>query len=294
MVLRVEPTQWRGRPGRLEVWYTTLTDPASGTGVWLHHELVAPVSGDPYTHGWVAVFPPDGPPVYSRFGPHPYSDGLFTAGDVLMAPHRLTGRAGEVTWNLRCTPGGEPLYTFPKWAWRHHLLPAAQMVPAPASTFDGTLTWGDSVLDLTGAPGASARIYGDGNARRWAWLHADLGGGDVLEVVAAVSQRPLFRLLPPLTFLRLRVGGREYPRRDPLLASFGYKADLTFPAWSVVGRGLRVDVTLPEHNTLALNYTNPDGSTAVCRNSERASCVLTVGDRRWQLDGTAHAEVGIS
>ena len=57
-------------PGRTEVWYTTLTDPASGTGLWLHHELTAPADGsEAFAHGWAAVFPKDGPVRHARFGP---------------------------------------------------------------------------------------------------------------------------------------------------------------------------------------------------------------------------------
>jgi hypothetical protein len=50
-----------------------------------------------------------------------------------------------------------------------------------------------------------------------------------------------------------------------------------------------------------LEYAEPRGDRVVCRNSERASVVVTVQHRRgrrwqtersWRLDGTAHAEVG--
>jgi len=45
--------RWDGRPGRLEVWYATATDAASGTGLWVHHEVVAPTGGGhAYGHGW--------------------------------------------------------------------------------------------------------------------------------------------------------------------------------------------------------------------------------------------------
>jgi hypothetical protein len=66
--------RWDGTPGRTEVWYTTMTDPATGTGLWLHHELVAPADGSAaYTHGWVARFPAGGesPVEHARFGPEP-------------------------------------------------------------------------------------------------------------------------------------------------------------------------------------------------------------------------------
>jgi hypothetical protein len=56
--------RWRGQPGRLEVWYATLTDPATGAGVWIHAELMVPKDRDrpPERHGWVTLFPTDGPP----------------------------------------------------------------------------------------------------------------------------------------------------------------------------------------------------------------------------------------
>ncbi len=89
--------RWRGQAGRLEVWYTTLTDPATGTGVWLHHELVAAVAGGVRAHGWAAVFPPGEAPVFARFGPYGWGrpeDGVFAAGPVVQTGDRLTGAAG--------------------------------------------------------------------------------------------------------------------------------------------------------------------------------------------------------
>ena len=296
--------RWDGRPGRLEVWYTTLT------GLWLHHELVAPADGAPaYAHGWVAVFPASGRPTLARFGPEPWQapdePAVFACGPVTVTPDRLTGRAGDCAWDLTATGGGEPLYTFPRWAWRRELLPAAQIVPAPSVSFTGTVQCGQSTVDITGVPGASARIYGHGNARRWGWLHADLGNGDVCEVVAAVSTRPGLALLPPLPLVRLHLGGVDLPSGDPLLAALRFRATLGRPQWTVRGRfadrRLAITVSQPSDRTVSVDYTNPDGSTAVCHNSERADAVIALDrsgpdgwrrERTWRLDGTAHAEVG--
>ena len=67
--------RWRGQRHRLEVWYATFTDAATGDGYWLHHEVVAPTDPDarPYAHGWLSVFPADGAaePTTTRFGPAP-------------------------------------------------------------------------------------------------------------------------------------------------------------------------------------------------------------------------------
>ncbi|MGP3950651.1 hypothetical protein [Streptomyces sp. 7N604] len=304
--------RWDGRPGRTEVWYTTLTDPATGTGLWLHHELTAPSDGSAaYAHGWVALFPPGGPVRHARFGPAPWRPGPsgFAADGIEAGPGRLRGEAGKFRWDLAEQPEDRPLYTFPRWSWRRELLPAAQIVPAPRASYAGTVAYEGGELRLAGAPGATARIYGHGNARRWTWLHADLGGGDVLEIVTAVSMRRGLDRLPPLVFLRLRKDGRTWPRRAERSAvgwaGIGrFRARIGLPVWTVTGlaglRRIRVTVTQPADRTLALDYTDPDGSTAVCRNSETADAHILLErwwgrwrtEAEWTLDGTAHAEVG--
>lgn len=310
--------RWKGEPGRTEVWYTTVTDPVTGTGLWLHHELTAPSDGSPArAHGWVAVYPREGSVEHARFGPVPFPGPRlsgptptgFAAAGVEAGPAVLRGSAEGIAWDLVQHPGGEPVYTFPRWSWRRPLLPAAQIVPAPTSAFTGLVRYNGRDLRLEGAPGATARVYGHGNAHRWAWLHADLGGGDVLEVVAAVSTRPGLRALPPLVFLRLRKDGRTWPRRAERSAvgwaGLGrFRASIGLPGWAVLGRaGLRrilVEVTQPPERTLALDYTDPDGGHAVCRNSETADAVVLLErwwghwrtEAEWTLHGTAHAEVG--
>jgi hypothetical protein len=304
-------SRWRGRPGRLEVWYTTLTDPASGTGMWLHHELVAPKDGSPaYGHGWIGVFPPDAAPTIARFGPAdwtpPTGDRVYECGGATVAATRLAGRAADAAWDLTATGGGRPLFTFPRWAWRREVLPAAQIVPAPAALYSGTVHIGSAELSLRDARGATGRIYGHGNAQRWAWLHADLGGDDVLEVVAATSTRPGMRRLRPLPFVRLRLDGVDWPAADPLLAAWRFRARIDLPRWSVTGRvgrrRLRVAVAQPPDRTLAVPYRDPDGRPAVCHNCERADASIVLErrtrrawaqERRWALAGTAHAEVGL-
>ncbi|MFE5947485.1 hypothetical protein [Streptomyces sp. NPDC056480] len=305
--------RWKGEAGRTEVWYTTLTDPETGTGIWLHHELVAPADGSaPFAHGWVAAFRDDQPVQHARFGPVPWhrpTEG-FIADDVRAVPGRLVGAAGQFSWELTEKAGSTPLFTFPSWAWRRSLLPAAQMLPSERSLFAGTFRVGDNSLSLASAPGASARIYGHGNARQWSWLHADLGDGDVLEVVAAVSMRRGLRRLPPLVFLRLRRNGTTWPRRAERSAIgwagwLRFRAVLGLPEWTVTGqaglRRIRVQVNQPAEQTLSLKYEDPDGGVAVCNNSERADARIVLErwkgvwrtEAEWTLSGTAHAEVGL-
>lgn len=309
-ILPLLESRWNGQAGRLEVWYTTLTDPDTGTGVWIHHEMVAPADGGPARGlGWATVFPPGEEPVFARFGPTLWPDqkvpGFCLPGEIYAAGGRLEGEAGPIAWNLTETPGGDPLYTFPRWAWERELLPAAQIVPAPTSSYTGAITYGDRKLPLENAPGATAHIYGHGNARRWGWLHADLGNGDVCEVVAAVSTRPGLRLLPPLPLVRLTVDGQDWTPGDPLLNAFRLNAHLGLPHWTVKGNlpgGRRLSIKVTQHRlqTVSVDYADPDGTPAVCHNSERADAHIQVHDKKgallkdWHLDGTAHAEIGVS
>jgi hypothetical protein len=302
----LEERRWSGRAGRLEVWYDTLTDPRTGTGLWLHHEMCAPSDGGGARgYGWLALFPPDGPPEIVRFGPEPLGQGpWFAAGDVVAEPGRRSGSAGAATWELTYHDDRPPLFTFPRIAWRREWFPSAQIVPAPTASFRGTVALGGRVLELDGAPGGVAHIYGHGNAERWGWLHADLGDGDVLEVVAAVSRRPGLRRLPPLPFVRLRHGGVDWPRFG-ILGALAGSAHLGLPEWDVTvrsgGRRLRVQVVQPAEHTAVVEYADPDGAPATCRNSERADAEIVlerrssgiwVVERQWLLDSTAHAEIG--
>lgn len=305
--------RWRGQRPRLEVWYLTLSDPRTGTGAWVHHELVSPVSGDPYAHGWAALFPPGASPVLERFGPWPVDVGQgagasWNGAGAMLDPPNLRGATGRLAWDLHWHDAADapvlPLFTFPAWAWERETLPAAQVVAVPSAPVGGSIRVGGDELRLSRQTrGAVSHIYGHGNARRWGWLHAELGGGDVLEIVSAVSRRPGLAHLPPLAFVQLRLGGRDWPR-DPLAASPLFRTQLGLPCWSVrgtVGRWrLRADVTIPDTDSVRVTYTDPDGDTATCVNCERAHAEIVLEHRRarwevearWELRAGAHAEVG--
>lgn len=295
---------WRGEPGRTEVWYATATDASTGTGVWVHVETVAPTDGGaPHGHGWVAVFEPDRPPVVERFGPDPLEPAddavWFRLGPVEVGPGYLRGETAAAAWDLTVTDDGPPLFTFPRVVWERHLLPGAQIVPSPTAHFTGRLTVDGRTVAVSG-PGALARIFGHGSAERWGWLHAPLDDGGVLEIVTATARRLGLRRLPPLAMVQLRLPGEPDWPAHRALACLRFRSRLRPDGFTVTGsrgrRRLDVDVTLPPGGTVSLGYVDPDGATATCVNSERASATVTLrgrgGDRRWHLDGTAHAEVG--
>ncbi len=305
--------RWRGQRPRLEVWYVTLTDPRTEMGCWIHHELVSPVSGDPYAHGWAAAFRPGTSPVLERFGPSLVSAGgagkaPLLGGDAVLDPPHLRAETSELAWDLRWRDDAEhpsrPLYTFPAWAWERETLPAAQVVVVPSAPFEGTIRVGRDVLTLSPQTrGGVSHIFGHGNAERWGWLHAELGDGDVLEIVSAVSRRPGLNHLPPLAFVQLRLGGRDWPR-DPLAAAPLFRTRLGLPTWQVrgtVGRWrLRAEIEMPDDRCVSVGYVDPDGAGPTCVNSEIADAEIVLEHRRavweveqrWNLRASAHAEIG--
>jgi hypothetical protein len=295
--------RWRGAPGRLEVWYATLSDPVTRAGLWVHCETVAPTNGDAaYAHGWVTWFPADGPPQTERFGPEPVAPAAgtawFEAAGVLAGPEKLTGRAGSLAWDLSWKDTAAPVWTFPRLAWERELLPGAQVVLAPTADFSGSLAssfQGEATHRLDGWRGNIAHIYGHGNAKRWGWIHADLGDGDVLEVVSAVSHKPGLRRLAPLAFVRGRIDGKDWPAST--LPSLRMRTTLGVRHWQLEGRigGRKVLIRVDQHpeRCVSLAYTDPDGATAVCTNTEQADIHIEIDDRHWSVLGTGHAEVGL-
>lgn len=312
------------RSGRLEVWYDTFSDEKTGMGFWIHHELITPSNGaEPYGHGWIAVFSreDESPPLWKRFGPFSLGDGeFFEAGDVVAEPGRRIGSAGkggeeEIRWELTYEDSSKPLYTFTKSAWEKQLLPSCQVVPSPQARFSGTISVGRKRIELDAARGAAARIYGKANAKKWAWLHADLGGGDVLEIVAAAPRHgPLGHLhVPPIAFVQLRFDGSDWPRNSiaaaPLFKAridMARESQLGPKEWSLEGRvgnkKLSAWVTLPEGKTVSIGYVDPDGERACCVNSEVANAHVVLKERtggiwriekEWRLTGSAHAEIGL-
>jgi len=291
--------RWRGKAGRLEVWYATLSDPATRDGLWIHCETVAPLQGAPYAHGWATWFPSDGPPRTERFGPEPTAPAAgaswFDAAGVHAGPERLSGSARSLGWDLSWKDTGAPLWTFPRVAWERELLPGAQVVLAPTADFTGCLTVADDTQRVDGWRGGVAHIYGHGNAKRWGWIHADLGGGDVVEAVSAVSHKPGLRRLAPMAFVRFRIDGKDWPVRA--LPSLRMRTTLGLRHWQLEGRigGRRVLIRVdqPADRCVSLGYTDPDGGKAVCTNTEQADIHIDIDDRHWSVLGTGHAEVGL-
>lgn len=303
--------RWDGRARRVEAWQATLTDRASGEGLWIHAETRAPAHGGAVAHGWFAHFPRRGAPVCERFGPVEAAPGpagpqqpWFAAAGVLLAQDRSCGQAGAARWDLAWHDGSVPLRPVPDCAWERGLVPGGRVVAQPAVHASGEVVVGGRRLRLHDAVGAVAHIHARGWPRQWGWLHGDLGHGEVAEILSVAPGGAGPASLPPGSLVQLRVGGRDWPR-GPLLAGARLRGRLGLPAWSVSGRvgdrRLRAWIHLPASRCVTLSCGASDGSPVTRTHTARADADVVVerraggrwrSDHVWQLRGTAHAEVG--
>ena len=291
------------RKGRLEVWYDTFSDDKHG--YWIHHELISSIKGETYSTGWIAIFELGKKPIFERFEDRDILDSkYFKTDSVSLTPIDRIGKTKNIEWDIKVDGKSDPLYTFGRLSWKKEILPASQIVPLPTAKYTGTIKvkGKEFKIDCTGA---SARIFGLGNAKRWVWLHADLGDNNVVEVVSAVSKKKYLENLKPLSFVKIRFDGKEYPINS-LLCAFFFKTEITDNSFRVSGRfpRLRVDIKVsqPRERCVVVDYLDPDGEAAQCINTEIADVDIRVMKKiknEWEevfvkrLEGCGHSEIGI-
>ena len=274
-----------------------------------------PSSGDPYAHGWAAVFRPGtdarARPVRSRArqrrscGARPVDRGRRGARPSAACgarpgdwPGTCAGATTPSTRARRCSPSRRG----PGSARR---FPAAQVVAVPSAVFDGTIRVGHDVVTLVAADAvaASAHIYGHGNAAAVGVVarraRRRRRARDRERREPAAGARPP----PPLAFVQLRLGGRDWPR-DPLAAAPLFRTQLGLPTWQCAAPSGAGDCgprsRSPRPARCGSATSTPTGPSATCANSEIADAEIVLEHRRatwevearWQLRACAHAEIG--
>jgi hypothetical protein len=313
--------RWDGGPGHYEVWYLTLTDPATGIGVWLRHTLLAPLHGPAEGALWLVAMAPDG----DRFARKRTFPAAGLEADA--RPFRLTlggadltdrGAAGAIgsdaAWELSWQPRLAP------YAFVHPLLARAGVaetelvLPHADLQVSGTVRIGGRRLELDGARGGQAHLWGTRHAARWAWVHCnDLRGADgaprpdtFVDAVSVHVER-LGRSVGPSTPVVGRFRGEDFVATDPV-ALVRARSRFGLSTWRLEARAGRrriaAEIDAPRATLAGVTYHDPDGRPAYCYNSEVASMRLTVWDRAargragWTLrdelvaDGRAHFEYG--
>ncbi len=300
-----------GRPGTYEVWFLTLTDPASGKGFWVRSTLLNPVKGrgEPEAGVWFATFDRADPA--GTFGIHRTEaaaevdpDGFSVRiGKAEMgtgfARGELEGGGHSVRWDLSY-PTGEPTNRLlPDLLYRGSLAPTKPYSPNPSTTVSGTVTLDGRDLRLDAASGQQGHLAGERHAERWAWASCSDFDGEEATVHALTAQGRRGPLTTPYsTFVSIRWQGRWIH-----LSKLSRKRDFGLGTWridlSTRRHRLTGRIEAPAAHMIRARYQDPDGVPRFCHNSEIASARLALFERRaggfeevalLESRGTAHAE----
>jgi hypothetical protein len=291
--------RWDGSPGHYEVYYLTLTDPATGVGVWLRYTLLAPLAeagGEATCSLWLLAMDPEDPGRHvARKGTWPIAELHASAEpfELRLAGARLSdsGAAGgfeDVAWDLAWAPGRAYHHVHPLLE-RARIAKTVLALPHGDVAVSGTVTLPDRTLTLEGAHGGQAHLWGSKHAARWAWAHCGdletVAGeprpGDFIDGVSVYVPR-FGREVGPSTPVVGRIGGQDFrsvsPRR--VLAN-GSRFGLTTWSFEAVdgARKLAGEVDVRREQLVGVTYHDPDGAPAWCYNSEVASLRLNVLER---------------
>ena len=313
--------QWDGTPGHYEVYYLTLTDPASGFGIWIRYTMRAPVASSPdapEAHLWFLAMHPDG----RRFGRKetlPIDRLVADAdpfrlriGDAELSDRGCAGAVDGARWELVWEP------RLPAAGHVHPLLRRAKVaktvlvLPHPDVAVSGTIAFGDQSLTLDRVHGGQAHLWGSKHAARWAWVHCGAftthEGAPVTDTyidgVSVVVPR-FGREVGPSTPVVGRFLGDDFRATSPA-AVLRAPSRFGLTSWhfeAVDGKRKIVgEVDAPRQSLAGVTYQDPDGDLAYCYNSEASSMRVAVLDKQsrgrfgWVLRetlvaaGTAHFE----
>jgi hypothetical protein len=178
------------------------------------------------------------------------------------------------------------------------------VLPHPDLSIGGQVTLAGRRLELSGAPGQQAHLWGSKHATAWSWAHCNdfttLEGeprpGSFVDGVSALlvaGSRELGTGTPVIA----RVDGRELRSVSPVRVLANYSV-FTLTGWRFEAIGaelkLAVDVDASRDQLAGVTYHDPDGELAYCYNSETASMRMNVYERARRVGGWRHVETLIA
>lgn len=301
--------RWTGGPGHYEVYYLTLTDPATEVGLWIRYTMLAPLAGqgEPSCALWFLMMDPrPGARERTMARKATFPIGQFSAQE---APFRLevagasltdgtlAGSLQDVWWDLRWAPDSGPRQPVHPALERLGLAQTVLVLPHADVAVEGSVGFGGRRIDLVGARGGQAHLWGFKHGTTWAWARCnDLTNADgepapgaFFDGVSVVVTR-LGRRVGPSTPMVGRFSGRELASRTPLRI-LGNRSNFTVDGWEfeAIDSSLKVvgSVSARREQLAGVTYHDPDGEEAYCYNSETASVALEVYERRGRRDAWA-------
>ncbi|MEX0993028.1 MAG: hypothetical protein WDZ37_03435 [Solirubrobacterales bacterium] len=296
--------QWDGEPGHYEVYYLTLTEPRTGVGFWIRYTMVAPLPGtgeSPTCSLWFMAMDRSNPTanvghkVSLPIAEMSDSKDPFELriGEARLNDHGMSGsiekEGGRYTWDLRWQP------TLPAYAHVHPALRAARIaktilfLPHPDLVIEGTIDINGRKVEISGAHGGQAHLWGSKHAARWAWAHCndfmDSNGnavGDTFFDGVSVFVPRFGRQIGPTTPVVARIDGRDLVSNGPIAVQRN-RSDFDLTHWSFSAREGRRRLTCAVRTRIedlvGVTYHDPDGDLAYCYNTEVADVKLELFER---------------
>jgi hypothetical protein len=297
--------RWDGSRGHYEVYYLTFTDRGSGVGCWIRYTMVAPLHGEATASLWFLAMDPgdQARPTFARKATFPV-DCLVAStvpfrlriGEASLSDTGMAGAFEDVAWELTWSPGRGYEHVHPllrRFASTVLVLPQADV------EVRGWIEFGGRRLELRGARGGQAHLWGSKHASCWAWVHAGdletLGGEPVpdafVDGVSVIVPR-LGREVGPSTPFVGRIAGRDFSSRsalrvltnDSTFALTGWRFEVVGGEQKLVG-----EVDADRRRLAGVTYHDPDGELAYCYNSETATMRLHVYERARRVGGWEHS-----
>jgi hypothetical protein len=309
VLARPNALQWDGGPGHYEVYYLTLTDPATGVGVWIRYTMVAPLAETqtPATAAlWLlAMDPRNGGETLARKATLPVAELRAEAdpfrlwiGDASLSEQGMAGAIDDVAWDLRWEPCPRAYEHVDGLLRRSGLAKTVLVLPQADLRIRGTVRLPHGELALDGARGGQAHLWGSKHASSWAWVHCNdfttpegEPVSDAFVDAVSVLVPRLRREVGPSTPVLGRVEGRDFQSTSPLRV-LANESTFTLTGWRFeavdVGRRLVGEVDATREQMVGVTYHDPDGELAYCYNSETASMRLHLFERARQVGGWAH------
>jgi hypothetical protein len=293
--------QWDGGPGHYEVYYLTLTDPRTGVGVWIRYTMLAPLEqaqAEATCALWfLAMDPREGEA--PRFGrkltlpigqlraqTEPFE---LRVGEALLRDDGMLGSLDDASWDLRWTPSERHYKHVHPVLRRAKVAQTVLVLPHADLTIAGRIAFGSTELEIEGARGGQAHLWGTKHARSWAWVHcnefATLEAEPVpdtfVDAVSVFISR-FGRDVGPNTPVVARIDGEDFCSTSPLRV-LRNQSDFTLTGWrfeAIDGsRKLVCEVDADRELLAGVTYHDPDGERAYCYNGETASMRLHLYER---------------
>ena len=152
MLAKPNELQWQGDPGHYEVYYLTLTDPATGVGLWIRYTMVAPLPGtgaDATCALWLLAMDPRAgrSPTFARKATLPIDQlaGRQTPFELridgaVLTDFGMSGGFDDVAWDLRWTPRSGSYEHVHPLLRRAGVAQSVLVLPHADLSIDGTVT----------------------------------------------------------------------------------------------------------------------------------------------------------